>query len=725
MRAGMAFLVAGLLAIVTAAHGGVSKAPGGLEFSYVDPAAFSVSLAGSFNNWDANANPMTKDAEGTWRVVLALAAGKHEYKFVVNGGTWMADPDNPRVVGDYGNSEVEINAKGEPVAAAGVTVISNTAANARVMITGWFRGTYSTRKDARAVYGTGTPALGDARWRLSRPAHEMYIGINPTVGSEVKGSATLRIDTGTGDIREIRTDLYSARLTYEKSRFDVAAYHNEEILSLDDPLRSLGHQDLPGTPVADDVAFGRGAQGVAGTLRLAGAELSGSYSNVYDYDIYNSPLRWQYNFETEAYDSVPRYDNVGTDVLALRGERAFRMVTAGVTYLSKRNGWWIPFDGRNTSAAIDEYKAATLDSASFWFEMGTSDWLLAGDLVYRPADWVEVSGAYGKTSYEAKWDAGNMVRKQGGGFVDGKIDVPVGDTKGTRGKAGVEISQGDRAVAVSYERTHWDGMDADEVYVTMDALPFDDPDNSVILDYGLGATALTEYNNKYVGVQSLDWFIVSELQPLPERTFGVTEVTAAAKLAGVDLRLGIGVVKREWKYAYGDSTVNDLTWVRVTPSVAGSLLDGRLTYGLTYDRTTDNISGRMPLKYDLSQLLIEGGLKVRADWRLCLDLRRASYDWGSFVTPADEAASGLQSADKTFINPYLGVVWEPTPRVEVRLGYGLNPLYYRDTPVEGRGIGRERYMASYLWLNPTANLIDAEEALDDLKMVSLMGVIAF
>jgi len=724
MRAGMALLVAGLLAIAAAAQGGVSKVPGGLEFSYNDPAAFSVSLAGSFNNWDANANPMTKDAEGTWRVVIALAAGKHEYKFVVNGGSWMADPDNPRLVGDYGNSEVEIDAKGEPVAAAGITVISNTAANARVMITGWFRGTYSTRKDASAVYGTGTPALGDARWRLSRPAFEAYIGVNPTIGSDVKGSATLRIDSGTGDIREIRTDLYSARLAYTKARFDVTAYHNEEILSVDDPLRSLGYQDLPGTPAADDVAFGRGAQGVVGTLRVAGAELAGSYSNVYDYDIYNSPLRWQYNTESEAYDSMPRYDNVGTDVLALRGERAFRSFTAGVTYLSKRNGWWIPFEGQNTSQAIDEYRAATGDSASYWFEMGTTDWLAAGDLVVRPADWVAVSGAYGKTSYEAKWDAGNRVRKQGGEFVDGEIDVPVGDTEGTRARAGVELSQEGRSLGVSYERIHWDAMDAGEVYVTMDGLPFEDPDNSVVLDYGLGAAALAEYNNKYIGVQNLDRFIVSELQPLPERTFGVTEVAGAVRLAGVDLRLEVGVVKREWAYAYGDSSVSDLTWVRVLPSVSGSLLGGRLTYGLAYDRTTDNIGGRMPVEYDLSQLLIAGEFRIRSDWRVCLDLRRASYDWDAFAEPAEEAAA-LASADKDFLNPYVALVWEPTPRVEIRLGYGLNPLYYCDTPVEGRAIGRERYMASYLWLDPTANLVDAEEALDDLKIMSLMGVIAF
>jgi hypothetical protein len=610
--------------------------PGGVEFTYSDPAAFSVSLAGSFNNWDSNAHPMTKDAEGTWRVVMALAPGKHEYKFVVNGGTWMADPDNPKVVGDYGNSEVELDAKGDPVAAAGVTVISNTAANARVMITGSFRGTYTTRKDARAVYGTGTAGLGDARWRLSRPAHEMYIGVNPTVGSEVKGSVTLRIDSGTGDIREIRTDLYSARLAYQKNAFDVTAYHNEEILSLDDGLRSLGHQDLSGTAAADDVAFGRGAQGLIGHLRLAGAQLTAAYSNVYDHDVYNSPLRWQFNFETEAYDSMPRYDNVGTDVLALRGERSFRGVTAGVTYLSKRNGWWIPFEGRNTSPAIDEYRAVTGDSASFWFEMGTTEWLFAGDLAWRPADWVAVNAAYGRTSYEAKWDAGNRVRKQGDQFVDGEIDVPVGEAGGTRARGGVAVSRGDHGASLSYQRTHWDGMSADEVFVTPDALPFDDPDNQVMLDYGLGATALTEYRNKYVGVQNLDRFIIHELAPLPERTLGVTEFAAATRFRGVDARLTVCAAKREWQYAYGDSTTSDLTWVGVLPSVAGRLLGDRLGYAVAYERTTDNIGGRMPLKYDRSQVIVEGDLKLREDWKVYLNLRRAAYDWGSFPQPADE-----------------------------------------------------------------------------------------
>ena len=65
------------------------------------------------------------------------------------------------------------------------------------------------------------------------------------------------------------------------------------------------------------------------------------------------------------------------------------------------------------------------------------------------------------------------------------------------------------------------------------------------------------------------------------------------------------------------------------------------------------------------------------------------------------------------------------PQVELRLGYGLNPLYYRDTPVAGREIGRERWLASDLWRDPTLSLVDAERDLEDVKMISLMGVISF
>lgn len=60
-----------------------------------------VTVAGTFNNWDRNATPMKVDADGrTWRLTLNLAKGKHLYKFVLDGQTWITDPGNPRLEND-------------------------------------------------------------------------------------------------------------------------------------------------------------------------------------------------------------------------------------------------------------------------------------------------------------------------------------------------------------------------------------------------------------------------------------------------------------------------------------------------------------------------------------------------------------------------------------------------------------------------------------------------
>ena len=105
MNAGLV-LSALVLLIFGACYGGVGKAPDGVEFTYYDPAAFSVSVAGSFNNWDVNATPLVKDEEGTWRVVVQLEPGDYEYKFLVDG-EWKEDPQNdqsrPNGFGSYNN----------------------------------------------------------------------------------------------------------------------------------------------------------------------------------------------------------------------------------------------------------------------------------------------------------------------------------------------------------------------------------------------------------------------------------------------------------------------------------------------------------------------------------------------------------------------------------------------------------------------------------------------
>lgn len=63
------------------------------EFVFTYEGAKSVSVAGSFNNWNKDADPMTLDTDRkTWRAKRNLDIGTYQYKFVVNGDTWLVDP---------------------------------------------------------------------------------------------------------------------------------------------------------------------------------------------------------------------------------------------------------------------------------------------------------------------------------------------------------------------------------------------------------------------------------------------------------------------------------------------------------------------------------------------------------------------------------------------------------------------------------------------------------
>jgi len=65
----------------------------------------SVALAGTFNDWNPKSLAMEgPDADGAYRITRTLTRGTYEYKFVVNGNAWTADPTNLRTVGVVGNS---------------------------------------------------------------------------------------------------------------------------------------------------------------------------------------------------------------------------------------------------------------------------------------------------------------------------------------------------------------------------------------------------------------------------------------------------------------------------------------------------------------------------------------------------------------------------------------------------------------------------------------------
>jgi peroxiredoxin len=82
-------------------------------FTYTPPATTrEVYLAGTFNDWKPTGRKMTgPDAKGAFTTRLVLKDGTYEYKYVLEGKTWRADPANPRQVGDYKNSVLIIGKK--------------------------------------------------------------------------------------------------------------------------------------------------------------------------------------------------------------------------------------------------------------------------------------------------------------------------------------------------------------------------------------------------------------------------------------------------------------------------------------------------------------------------------------------------------------------------------------------------------------------------------------
>jgi len=62
-----------------------------IVFEFSAPEAKEVSLAGNFNQWDTQANPMKKDKKGIWKATLSLEPGRYEY-LIIADGNWENDP---------------------------------------------------------------------------------------------------------------------------------------------------------------------------------------------------------------------------------------------------------------------------------------------------------------------------------------------------------------------------------------------------------------------------------------------------------------------------------------------------------------------------------------------------------------------------------------------------------------------------------------------------------
>jgi 1,4-alpha-glucan branching enzyme len=74
-----------------------------VNFSCFAPSARQVSVAGDFNHWDPNANPMCWLPDGGWVLTLPLHHGHHLYYFVIDGEPAL----DPRAMGTVENERGE------------------------------------------------------------------------------------------------------------------------------------------------------------------------------------------------------------------------------------------------------------------------------------------------------------------------------------------------------------------------------------------------------------------------------------------------------------------------------------------------------------------------------------------------------------------------------------------------------------------------------------------
>jgi hypothetical protein len=83
--------------------GAPTERPVYVQFRIEAMGASRVALAGSFTDWRPD-HEMHQSAPGTWSILLPLPPGVHDYAFIVDGETWLADPHSHQVDDGFGGS---------------------------------------------------------------------------------------------------------------------------------------------------------------------------------------------------------------------------------------------------------------------------------------------------------------------------------------------------------------------------------------------------------------------------------------------------------------------------------------------------------------------------------------------------------------------------------------------------------------------------------------------
>ena len=89
-RAALAAVVMSASCAAAVADRAPVDTPGGVRFTLANAAATSVSVAGTFNEWSATANPLARTGR-VWTALVTLPPGEHLFMFIVDG-KWIVPP---------------------------------------------------------------------------------------------------------------------------------------------------------------------------------------------------------------------------------------------------------------------------------------------------------------------------------------------------------------------------------------------------------------------------------------------------------------------------------------------------------------------------------------------------------------------------------------------------------------------------------------------------------
>jgi hypothetical protein len=221
---------------------------------------------------------------------------------------------------------------------------------------------------------------------------------------------------------------------------------------------------------------------------------------------------------------------------------------------------------------------------------------------------------------------------------------------------------------------------------------------------------------------------VNVFGPTPERNELSFEFDMGFGFGIFDLGLEFDRSSYEWDYSADTSGVYDglEVWeqsiTRFAASADASITD-RISIGLAAERLAVDYEDDDYVSPSSFEAILAADIGLWENWGLLLDLRGISYtDITRFL---QSSADSLVVDDGDFFAPYVALVYTPRENVEIRLGYGVNPTNYTDTPVEGRANGRERWRSEYLWEKSEYDLLDAEQALEDATTIGVMAVLTF